>query len=352
MQNQCEQYCRAPGVGKGNAERILRHAVSLGVPLAKIVQGTQVPLQFLDAPFDINPMDELVLIANLIKYTGNPFQTGFEVGLSYQITDLGLFGLALMCSKDMSHATQIAQRYLAQAFNFTSIKLHMTGDRVIVNWRVTMKLEEGIEQFLLARDVGISKVVEWHMLPNQDSAIIEVGFHYPFVKGMDRIAHLFGCSVKHNQIHTYISFDAKQLLVAPPFSNVVNSNAIEDSYQQLLAQCQITPNLTDRVKAFLLAHDTMVVQKKDVAEQFHMSERTLTRRLEKEEYTWRQLIGDVRIEKAEMLLKVSNKSIQNIAEEVGFSSVSSLSHAFTKSRGVSPSEFRKNIYQERINLEI
>jgi len=72
-----------------------------------------------------------------------------------------------------------------------------------------------------------------------------------------------------------------------------------------------------------------------------MSERTLSRYLEKEGLTWRGLINKVRLEKAENLLEQTNKSLQIIAEEVGFANLSSFSHAFTKYKGISPSEFRK-----------
>ena len=78
-----------------------------------------------------------------------------------------------------------------------------------------------------------------------------------------------------------------------------------------------------------------------LASQAAMSERTLSRRFAAATgSTLRQYIAVLRIELAGFLLRTSQLTLDHIADECGFGSVSALSHAFLAGQGCSPARYR------------
>lgn len=341
MKPQINQYQRAPGLGKGHAECLLKHGLSLDIPLSQLLLGTDVPVNFLDDPYDISPSDELAIASNLLKHTDHCFSVGFELGLTYKITDLGIFGLTIMSCRNGAHAAEIASRYLSEAYNFTNIELHAKQSTVKIMLNLTTKMEDELGQFIIARDFGVIHKVSSYFLNRNDNMAFEVGFNFPYVNGMEKVANIFGCIVKHNQDSNYMLVDMQDLAIAPPFSNEMNALTLEASYQaSLRKEAVYNMSLSEKISSYLLEH-SIDVNKKTIADVFHMSERTLSRHLEKEGKTWRGLINKARLEKAEKLLDESDITLQQIAVEIGFANLSSFSHAFTKYKGISPSEYRK-----------
>ncbi len=341
--------CRAPGVGKGSVDALLRYGSQHNLSHEQCLQGSGLDVSYHSADIDVTPQQELLVIANIIKFLGKPFATGFAIGISYRIGDLGTFGLALMSSKNGAHAANITARYLQAAYHFTNFKLLLLDGKIKIKWDETSAFSKEIEQFLIARDFGICRLIQNHVSSSHPRDIYEISFRFDYLSGMDEVAKAFKCAVRHNQTETYIVSESSQLEIRPPFSNPANAHAIEKSYLDILNRKDEQLGLINKVKQKLMSEPCLNIQKKQMADLFHMSERTFSRHLEKESSSWRLLITEARLEKAELLLKISNKPLQKISDEVGFSSVSSLSHAFTKYKGMSPTEFRKGLKELQFN---
>lgn len=78
-----------------------------------------------------------------------------------------------------------------------------------------------------------------------------------------------------------------------------------------------------------------------VARQMAMSPRTLQRRLTQDGLTFRELVGDVRMEVAEGYLEDPKLGVGEIATLLGYRERSSFTHAFRSSHGISPQQWRK-----------
>lgn len=79
-----------------------------------------------------------------------------------------------------------------------------------------------------------------------------------------------------------------------------------------------------------------------LAREFHASPSTLRRRLENEGQSYRAILDDVRRDLAIALLSHSEKSIMEIAAELGFAEPSAFHRAFKKWTGTRPGEYRFN----------
>jgi transcriptional regulator GlxA family with amidase domain len=77
-----------------------------------------------------------------------------------------------------------------------------------------------------------------------------------------------------------------------------------------------------------------------------MSARTFARRFREETGTtphaW---ITSQRVLRAEELLETTNRSIDQIADDVGFANAATLRHHFTRARGLSPQRYRRTFGQ-------
>jgi len=79
-----------------------------------------------------------------------------------------------------------------------------------------------------------------------------------------------------------------------------------------------------------------------LASQHHMSPRTFARRFRAETGTTpHQWVTQQRVRSAEELLELTDHSIEWIAGEVGFGNAGALRHHFTRVRGVSPQQYRR-----------
>ena len=100
-------------------------------------------------------------------------------------------------------------------------------------------------------------------------------------------------------------------------------------------------NFRDKVReiiTLLLPNGDCTVDR--VAQRLAMDRRTLHRRLAAEGETFSGLLNTARREAAEALLARSGRSFQNVAELVGFSSLSAFAHWFRRQFGCTASDFR------------
>ncbi len=339
-------FNRAAGFGKGSIETLLNYALLENVSVAQCLVGSGVANNFLNKPVDVSIQQELIVISNVLKLLGKPFFIGFSVGLSYKMADLGVVGLALMSGENGLHAANIIDRYQRKAYHFNWLGLVVMGSKVKLMLSPRAELDKNIAQFMVARDLGIFSMMQHSVLKGEKRNTFEIGFSFDYLKGMGDVADAFSCPVRHKQKYNYLVCDVNQLKLRPPLSNPINAAAIELSYHSELSKLAEPVNIVKKIEQYLHSIENLNVQKKQVAQQFNMSERTLTRHLEKQGLNWRDLLSGIRLKQAEYLLRTTDKSLQSISDQVGFASASSLSHAFTKHKNVSPSEFRKSHIEE------
>ena len=72
-----------------------------------------------------------------------------------------------------------------------------------------------------------------------------------------------------------------------------------------------------------------------------MSQRTLNRRLQGEDSSYRAIKGQVLESWARLHLTETNQSVESIAAALGYQDTANFRRAFRKSEGCSPSEFRQ-----------
>lgn len=103
--------------------------------------------------------------------------------------------------------------------------------------------------------------------------------------------------------------------------------------------------LTHKVRQLVLAglRKGVLPDGEDLAHALAMSARTLSRRLQDEGQSLSRIVEQVRIERAEHLLRDSALSVQAIAQQTGFADASSFTRAFKRATGQTPAEQRNRL---------
>lgn len=99
-------------------------------------------------------------------------------------------------------------------------------------------------------------------------------------------------------------------------------------------------NITDRVRAVFQSREPEVPGLDEVCETLHMSRATLKRKLRADGATFQSLKDSFRLRRATSLLGESEASVEEIADELGFSDASGFAKAFRRWTGTAPREWR------------
>ncbi|MEK1941498.1 MAG: helix-turn-helix domain-containing protein, partial [Pseudomonas sp.] len=134
---------------------------------------------------------------------------------------------------------------------------------------------------------------------------------------------------------------ASALLDRPlPGANPQVMQHCEQQCQALLAKRRVRAGLSGRIRDRLLAHPGRLPDMEQLANELHMTTRTLRRRLLEENTSYRQLLEEVRQALAEELLATGALTLEEIAERLGYGEVSNFMHAFKRWKGVTPRQYR------------
>ncbi|MBV6574014.1 helix-turn-helix transcriptional regulator, partial [Acinetobacter baumannii] len=144
--------------------------------------------------------------------------------------------------------------------------------------------------------------------------------------------------------HLNISFDKKylglKLVNADPIARQIAINQCEAELSALGERHR----LAMRVRDILSNSEHHYLSIENVAEYLHMSDRTLKRQLAAEGTSFSTLVDEVRYRHATSLLSRTDYSLEQIADELGYSDVANFSRAFKRWSGRSPSNWRKDPY--------
>ena len=99
-----------------------------------------------------------------------------------------------------------------------------------------------------------------------------------------------------------------------------------------------------RVRDILTNAEQHYLNIENVAERLCMSDRTLKRQLAAENTSFSNIVDEVRYRHATSLLSRTDYSLEQIADQLGYSDVANFSRAFKRWSGRSPSNWRKDPY--------
>jgi len=292
-----------------------------------------------------NP-DQLVPCANVSTLLDIAAQAlgrndfGLMMGGRRKVFQIGLLWPLVSHCPSVEQALKAATKHLHLHNQGILWQLEVAGDHALLT-RVD-RVPSEVPTFQWAVYCTCSMFVGLQALCGKNWRPSSVGFIHP--PPLDRHAYdrFFGVKVEFNREFNLIDFPASDLagVLAGPNSRL---------YAQLNKQIQALEDEYERQEDFCSKIKLLIEQRMHssdctqtgIARVLSMHPKALQRELNSRGANFRELKAEVRLDMAERYLKDSEIPLTTVADILGFSELSSFSHAFKIRHRLSPAEWRK-----------
>lgn len=318
---------------------LVDYAVTRGLRMPDILRGTGIGEQQLQDPSgEITLAQELTLLRNVVDGVHDEPGLGLMAGLLCHPPSFGVLGFAVMSSPTLRHAADIGVRYADLWFTIARHALVEHGDEL---WLVRddSGVPPELRRFTLERDFSAIATIQQDLVPMRVPTLrVEVTVEphpvyemFATMLGVDKIT--FGAP------RSLMAWHRSTLDVALPQSNVATARFYEQQCADIMQRRRSRGGVSGRVRELLIRHGGVTDQAR-VAADLDVSVRTLRRRLADEGTTFRELSNETVGMLAEELL-VAGLTVENVAERLGYSSVSAFTSAFRSWKGQPPGHFAR-----------
>jgi len=261
-----------------------------------------------------------------------------QLGKRIPLMAHGNVGMAMFACKDIQTLLMLAEKFVPLAFSSLRLSLKNEGSKA------TFNVEAQTDYPLL--DIAVTEAVLGTMLVNLtrlssiDIKPLRVNIGYQKPHHYLAYEALLQCPVEFGSPSTTLIFSNKQMLLPIQTADTLGATLLVDQCQDDLNQAEqglsfalrmtdiVTNNLSDSPSITFVAH------------KMQLSERSLRRRLAEENVSFRELVKNVRHDKALYLLEKTDCRIDKIAQQVGYKETASFRRAFKERMAVSPREWR------------
>ncbi|XOV93433.1 MAG: AraC family transcriptional regulator [Bacteroidota bacterium] len=173
---------------------------------------------------------------------------------------------------------------------------------------------------------------------------IRVMYRGEQIHDMSEHERIFGCTPSFNQQANAIVFNTSDLEIPifgyNPQLNVMLEKLLRDRLKELEEGVHFSTKVREAIS---LNYQFDFPHLENIALALNITPRTLQRKLQDENTTYRELSDTIRYELASTLLKYKELTISEIAYKLGYSELNSFRKAFKQWSGVTPIHYRSTI---------
>lgn len=299
----------------------------------------------LDPNSDIGRDRELLILTELLPQVADPM-LGFQMGSRFGFAGYGQLTMLLMTSETAFQGFQFGVQYQALTYLYGEIAL-VPGEQHTALDLYPIPLPEAVRRTLIDRDmVGTFKLVnDIQTQLNLDLKPESIWMPYPrpAEQQVREFEAYFGCPVHYDQPHCRALIRNQDLATRLPGYNKMAQDLYREQCDAMLARReQPLDNLASRVATYLALFVRSFPTAEQVAQAFAISERSFRRQLSAEKQPFQRIADQVREQKAKHYLADSGKSIEQIADLLGYSEPAAFVRAFQRWTGDTPARHRKN----------
>ncbi len=301
---------------------LIAYAGRKGIARRAVLAGTGLADQPIGPSAEVTAGQELRVVRNLCRLVGD--DAGAELGRAYDLATFGAFGFAVLSSRTVHEAMNVALRFIDLSYTFAIPRADVVGSDVVVTVDGT-GLPADVRRFLVERDATAIRGVLDELVPGGVGGRFSV----------------------HDD-HALLTFDVAELDRPLPRSNP-DSVAL---YEQLCAEVVTTrrrrSGVTQDARVLIAQKLAAGAPMAEVAADLGLSERSLRRRLGAESVSYQALLDEVRESLArELLGGRATLAVDDLAVRLGYAGATSFIHAFRRWTGTTPAAFSRAAVRRR-----
>ncbi|MDR8052898.1 AraC family transcriptional regulator [Burkholderia cenocepacia] len=282
----------------------------------------------------------LGFLKRAVAVTGDP-DLGFNAGVLVAPRHLGVVGYVVMSCATLTEALVQYDRYVRLVHGIGRPLMVRIGNRVemSLDWPDASAPPAAFSQLIMTTRTRMGR-----LLIGRDNAAVDVDFQFATPRDPGAYQRFFGGRITFGASQTRLTFPADYLdspvvMASAEMARVIGVQA-EAQMRQLVDESEFMRAL----KVILIQGLSMGrVSADDVAQRMGISSRTLHRRLSAYAYGFRDILSDVRRERAKTCLASSEHSLAEIAFMLGYTEQSTFQHAFKRWTGMTPQQYRVSI---------
>ena len=312
------------------------------LPVDQLLAGIDVDRDSIYQPYaEIFMWQELAYIERLVERHVR-FSLALTAASRVHITTLGTLGYAMLSCRNIFHALQVSADYHSISL-WTCEVAAQPHERSVEFLILPHALPAACQHFCAIRGLASLKIWFTEMLgrdivPTQVTCMIEAPNDAPFY------AEFFGCPVQFGSDVYSISFENTLFLEPLRMSDKWAYQRAKIELQGIVDQRR--SSFTNRVHDLISFAPKVNHSEETVSETLGISSSTLRRRLREEETTFREVRAETLHSLACVMLLSSKKTVDAVADMLGFSEAASFVRSFKRREGVAPGTWRKQQRQK------
>ncbi|GLQ31999.1 AraC family transcriptional regulator [Litoribrevibacter albus] len=290
------------------------------------------------------------LLESLQHALGQP-ALGLKIGEFVKVEYFGCLGYLLKTSQDLEQALRCFERFQRLLYDGNRAALTFESDsqgRFLAKliWEADYGYSNQLsDELLISALVSLAR----EMLADDSIKPISINFTNKVATDNEVIYRdYFDCEVNFGQPNLSVTFPASYFSLPIQGSDQQLHQLMSMQAENLLEKA---PNADDDKDNFLIKVRKVLVRAlqegeptvEAVAEQFHLSTRSLHRRLHEEGVVFRELLKDTRMLLAKQYLKDRKLTLPEVALMLGYSEQSAFSRAFKQWFDETPLQYQKRL---------
>jgi len=322
------------------------YSLSKGISTRALIANSGMSLEdLLNPPERVNREQIHAAFKNIIKLLPPAHITALEYGRFIALSSHGFMGVAAQSCHNIREATEVLCRYIKTRSEVSLAQLKDTDEGLIVEISIDPRhqpnSDEDMERFF---ELLTTRNMDYFFTLAGGDDIPNENIKYRLVQ---KKPENFLASDYYLNGDVTFSNEAFEVLIPKSWLDIeLSSNnlelkaiAIEKCKSELkkLSSGDLLNEIRDRLNAKEGMHLTI----EQAAKQLFMSTSTLQRKLKSEGTTFQDLKQEERLKLSQNLLQNTRISIEDIAEQLGFSDGSNFAKSFKSWTNTSPAAYRK-----------
>lgn len=309
-----------------------------GITPEELFKGLDVDVKRLAEPLARVPIPVLDKVSERARSLTKEPALGIYLGMQMRVSAHGYLGFAAMTSSTIREALEIAMRFAPTRTSAIALRLHVGGDVCSLVIEERVPLGAAREILILALVVGIEQIGS-ALTGKALVGTADVTFSRP--AGLEHFGTIAQNAIRFDQPVNQLVFPVSTLDLPIVLADPVARRLAQEQCERELDALGEHGNLAARVRALVPKPEGGFYSLEEIAARVGVSPRTLKRKLADQGTAFSELLEQQQRERALMLLRSPELSLEQIASRVGYSDVANFTRAFRRWTGLAPGAYRR-----------
>lgn len=263
---------------------------------------------------------------------------GLHFGQRLNITGHGELGIAAFSCKNFYELMRLSSRFLRIIAPFTRMEVVETQERVELRQDFTMPVGE-LGPYLVDIAFGIySSIAETIFQSPPETLLLYSKYSLPI--HADAYAKELPYNIAWNHAWSGLSIEKELAFQKLAMANPTTARHYEERLTDLMNRThKKSETILTKIRKIINSEPGVIPALEDVADQMHISPRTLNRRFQEIGTTYKEVVAEVRKDLSLDYLRSGQFGIEEVSDLLGYSDPSNFGKAFKAWTGFSPSQY-------------